>query len=68
MPKILELKVINDEFWVRISKFDVLDSDVISLWTEREVKETRLTERERCMNAIQELGRQDEVGWDHEAD
>ena len=63
MPRILEMKEENGELWVRVSPLKSGES--VRLWTEYERKAAREAERERCMNAIQQLGRQSD---DDEAD
>ena len=58
MPKILELKEINGELWARIP-FE--GSEPVTLWTETEKKAALVAERERCMQALLNLGSPDET-------
>ena len=65
MPKILELRVEPDgHVWARLEFLHGEDS--VMLWTESEKNAVLAAERERCMQAILDIGYKDDR--DHEAD
>ena len=68
MPQIAELKEIDGQLWARISFPRQSGDKSVTLWRESEKKAALAAERERCMHAIMELGRQDETSRAYEAD
>ncbi len=50
MPKILELKVVDDQLWARIPKFDT--EQPVTLWTTAEKERLIREVREQCIDAI----------------
>jgi hypothetical protein len=57
MPKILEMKVVDDELWVRIPS--VVGENSVTLWTEAEKERVLGAERRRCVYTIERLGKGD---------
>ena len=53
MPKILQLKVENDQVWARIDM--PTGGKSVSIWTESELKQRLEAERERCIQALLNL-------------
>ena len=59
MPRILELKEIKGQLWARIPSFCSQNEDSVTLWTEAEKAAALGAERDRCVYAIEVLGRED---------
>jgi hypothetical protein len=63
MPRILELKVVKGKLWARIPGFPDGEEgkNGVTLWTEAEKQEVLKCEREKCVHAIEQLGRLNQV-------